>query len=76
MILTLFQTSPDFYLSAVQVLKTLRKREIAHNEQFLFFPKVFSTLLENFLTFLSNLKMSSADSFSLEEPKICRLEKV
>ena len=39
------------------------------------FPTVFSTLLENSLPFSSNLKLSSANSFSLEESKICRLEK-
>ena len=39
------------------------------------FPPVFSSHLENFLPFLSNLKLLSADSFSLEESKICRLGK-
>ena len=51
---------------------TVGKGEIAHNEQFLLFP-VFSTHLNNFLPFSSNLKFSSANSFSLEESKICRL---
>ena len=37
------------------------------------FPTVFSTRLDNFLPFLSNLKLSSANSFSLEESKICLL---
>ena len=37
------------------------------------FPTVFSTRLDNFLPFSSNLKLSSANSFSLEESKICRL---
>ena len=37
------------------------------------FPTVFSTRLDNFLPFLSNLKLSSANSFSLEESKICCL---
>ena len=37
------------------------------------FPTVFSTHLDNFLPFLSNLKLSSANSFSLEESKICHL---
>ena len=49
------------------------KGEIAHNEQFLLFPPVFSTRLDNFLPFSSNLKLTSANSFSLEESKICRL---
>ena len=51
---------------------TVGKGEIARNEQFLLFP-VFSTCLDNFLPFSSNLKLSSANSFSLEESKICRL---
>ena len=53
---------------------TVIKGEIARNEKFLLFP-VFSTLLENFLPFSLNLKLSSANSFSLEEFKICRLGK-
>ena len=61
---------------STSLLKTLwGKGEIARNEQFLLFPTVFSTLLENFLPFSSNLKLSSANSFNLEESKICRLEK-
>ena len=39
------------------------------------FPTVFSTHLENFLPFSSNLKLLSANTFSLEESKICRLGK-
>ena len=31
--------------------------------------------MDNFLQFLSNLKLSSANSFDLEESKICRLGK-
>ena len=46
---------------------TMGKGEIARNEQFLLFPTVFSNCLENFLSFSSNLKLSSANSFSLEE---------
>ena len=48
------------------------KGEIARNEQFLLFP-VFSTRLDNLLPFSSNLKLSSANSLSLEESKICHL---
>ena len=73
--LTISQTSPGFYVSALQVFrKQCGKSEIARNEQFLLFP-VFSTHLENFLPFLSNLKLSSADSLSLGKSKICRLAK-
>ena len=46
---------------------TVGKGEIAP------FPTVFSTHLDNFLPFSSNLKLSSANSFSLEESKICHL---
>ena len=52
---------------------TVRKGEIARNEQFLLFPQCFLPLLENFLLFSSNLKLLSANSFSLEESKICHL---
>ena len=52
---------------------TKGKGEITRNEQFLLFPTVFSTHSVNFLPFFSNLKLSSANSFSLEESKICRL---
>ena len=51
---------------------TVGKGEIAHNEQFLLFP-VFSTGLDNFLPFSSNLKLSSAKPFNSEESKICHL---
>ena len=40
--LTLYQTSPGVYVSAVQVLEnTVGKGEIAHNEQFHLFPQGF-----------------------------------
>ena len=53
---------------------TVGKGEIARYEQFPLFP-VFSTLLEKFLPFSSNLKLSSANTFSLERSKICCLGK-
>ena len=37
------------------------------------FPVVFSTRLDNFLPFSSNFELSSANSFSLEESKVCCL---
>ena len=69
-----FPSKPWLYVSAVQVFlkKTAGKGEIAHNEQFLLFPKcfpfpkVFSTCLKNFLPFSSNLQLSSANSFIFE----------
>ena len=39
------------------------------------FPTAFSNHLKNFLPHTSNLKLLSANSFSLEESKICRLGK-
>ena len=54
---------------------TVGKGEIGGNDQFFRFP-VFSTLSENFLPFSSNLKLSSADSFSLKDSKIVVWEKV
>ena len=76
MFITISQTSPCFYVFAVRILEnTVGKREIARNELFLVFP-VFSTLSENFLLFSSNSKLSSTNSFSLEESKICRLGKL
>ena len=52
---------------------TMGKGEIVRNEQFLLFQQ-FSTHLESFLPFSSNLKLS-ANSLSFEESKICRLGK-
>ena len=52
---------------------TVGKGEIAHNEQFLPFPIVFSTCFDNFVPFSSNLQLSSANYFNLEESKICHL---
>ena len=72
MSLTLSETTPGFYMSAVE--NTVGKGEIARHEQFLRFP-VFSTSMENFLPFQLNLKLMSTSSFSLEESKICRLGK-
>ena len=35
------------------------------------FPSISFTFLENFLPFSSNVKLSSAEPFSLEESKVC-----
>ena len=48
-------------------LKTLWKKENLLVTSIFSFPPVFSTLFENFLPFSSNLKLSSANSLSLEE---------
>ena len=60
-VLTFSKTSPGFYVFAVQVFRKP-------------FPIVFCTHLENFLPFSSNLELS-ANSFNLEESKICCLGK-
>ena len=59
-----FQISENFCLNPFpnkhrSFENTVGKGEIARNEQFLLFP-VFSTCLESFLPFSSNLKLSSA----------------
>ena len=75
-VLTLSRTSPGFYVSSVQGFgNTMGKGEIACNEQFLLFSTVVSTLLENFWSSSSNLKFSSANSFSLETSKVSCLGK-
>ena len=56
-------------------LKTLKEKEkLLITSNFSFSHSVFY-LLENFLPFSSSLKLSSANSFSLEESKICCLGK-
>ena len=72
--LTLSQTSPGFYISAVQVFrKHCGKRRNCSEQAISPIPTVFSIHLENFLPFSSTLKLSSANSFNLEESKICPL---
>ena len=74
--LTLSQTSPGFYVSAIQdFLKHCGKRRNCSYGAISPFPTVFSTLLENVSPFSSNLKLSSASSFSLEESELCCLGK-
>ena len=68
-----FPNKPWFlHVYSTSLLKTLWEKEkllVTSN-----FP-VFSTRSENFLPFLSNLKLLYANSFSLEESKIGRLGK-
>ena len=68
--LTLPQTSPGFYVSAVQVLKTLWKKEKLLVTCISPFPTVFSTCLESFLPFSTFLQ-----TLSVWKSKICRLGK-
>ena len=53
--LTLSQTSPSFYVFALQIFKsfenTVGKGEITHNEQFLLFPQCFLPVLRAYCRF-------------------------
>ena len=51
------------------------KGEIAGNKQFLLFPLCFLPSLRTFSELSPNLKLSSANSSSLEESKMCCLGK-
>ena len=65
-----FPNKPWFLLVySTSLLKTLWEKDT------LLVKSMFSTRLDNFLPFSSNLKSSSANSFSLEESKICCLGK-
>ena len=55
--------------------KIVGKGELASYEHFLFFPLVFSTISESFMPFLTNLKLSSSNSFSTEQSKVVCLGK-
>ena len=61
---------PCFFLHVcnVSLLKTLLEKE-----KLLF--TISPTHLENFLPFLSNMKLSSENTFSLEEARVCPLRK-
>ena len=53
-LLTLSQTSPGFYVSTLQVFKKNwgeKKKEIAHNKQFLFFQQSFLPFWRTFCHF-------------------------
>ena len=71
-----FPNKPWFLcVCSTSLLKTLREKEkLLDMSDFSFFP-VFSACFENLLPFSSNLKLLSANSCSLEESKICCLEK-
>ena len=73
----LFPNKPWFLLVCItSLLKTLwEKEKLLVNVNFSPFPTVFSTLFKAFQPFSSDLKLSSANCFRLEESKICRLGK-
>ena len=54
---------------------TKGRGEIAHNKQFLLSPQCFLSIWKTFLPLTSTLKLLSANSFNLEDSKICCLGK-
>ena len=65
-----FSNKPLFFTS---ILKTLwEKEKLLIMSNFFFYP-VFSTISEDLLPFLSTLQLSSTNTFSLEQSKICHL---
>ena len=73
--LSKFKTFPNKPCST-SLLKTLwEKEKLLVMSNFSFTHNVF-TPFDNFLPFLLNLKMSSTNSFSLEESEICCLRSV
>ena len=87
--LTLYQTAnfwTSSYWKQFQMTLNRWLHPFPHNDTFWYpckqavwkraispFPTVFSTGLNNFLTFSWNFTLPSAKSFNLEESKICRL---
>ena len=66
-----------FYMSVLKSFEnTVAKVKIALDEQFLLLLQCFPNLLGNFLPFSSNLKLSSANCFNLEESKVVVWERV
>ena len=63
------------YLQYKSFENTVGKGENARKEEFLLFPQCFLPFWRTFCNFSSNLKLSSANSLSLEESKICCFEK-
>ena len=54
---------------------TLGKGRITHNDQFLLFPQCFLPFRKTFCHLYQVSKLSSANSFSMEESKTCSLGK-
>ena len=68
--LTLSQTSHSFYMSSAQVFrKHCGTRRNCSYRAISPFPSLFFACLDNFLPFSSNIKLSYANSLSLEEFK-------
>ena len=72
-----FPNEPLFLcVCSTSLVNTGGKRSNCSEQVISPFPEVFSTPFEEFLPFSSNIKLSSANSYSLEETKICCLERV
>ena len=74
---TLFQTSPCFLRVCNTSLLKIQweKEKLLVTSNFYFSHCVYYPYLESLLPFPSNLKLSSAITFCLEESKFCRLGK-
>ena len=72
-----FPNKPWFlHLCSTSLLKTLwEKEKLLVTSNFSFSHSVFCPFWRTFPPFSSNLKLSSGNSFSLEESEICRLGK-
>ena len=62
-----------FVLDRFKILSSVNRKT---NEQFLLFLIVFSTYFNKFSPVSSNLNLMSANSFTLDESKICCFERV
>ena len=69
-----FPDKPWFFLQYKSFENTVEKGEIARYEQFFLFPLCFLPVRSS-QPFALNLKLSSANSFSLEESKIYHVGK-
>ena len=56
--------------------RSFEKEELLVMSKFSFYPTVISTLLEDFLPFSSNLKLSSPNSFNLESLNFVVMKRV
>ena len=74
-----FNLSPNkpwfLHVFSTSFLQTILEKKKSLEHAISPFPTVFSNQLEKFLPFLSNFKLSSANSFCLEQLKICCLGK-
>ena len=66
---------PVLFLFTKVQQKILDNSKLKADEDIKCVSNVFSTRFENFLPFSSNSKLSSVNSFSLKESKICCLGK-